>query len=192
MNYKNLITLFAVLLILSSCNKKDDTEENNQQSEEQQMQPQDRDMIHQPDQMQQDQQQNAPQSWQQQSQTEIKKVSDKELKQFASAVKQLEIINQEVQKNMTDALAKEKLTIERFKEIQQTQQNPDQQSNVSDEDLAKYKNAIQKLQQIQIQAQQDMLKQISDKGLTQKRYQEIATSIQNDVNLQTKIEEYFK
>ena len=119
-------------------------------------------------------------------------ISDNELRQFASAFMQVQTINQQIQQEMAETVEEEGFEIQRFNEIQQAQQNPNQEVAATDEEIAKYKSAMEDLQTIQMQAQQKMEEKIVEEGLTIARYQEIATAIQANPDLQQKLQEYLQ
>ncbi len=119
-------------------------------------------------------------------------VTDQELKQFASAFQQVQKIDQQSQQNMIKAVEKEGLDVQRFNEIQQAQQTPKQESDVSDEEIKKYETVSKKIEIIQEQAQQKMQQVIKEEGLTLPRYQEISEAIKNNSDLQNKLQEYLQ
>jgi len=120
------------------------------------------------------------------------KVSDGELKQFASAFQHVQNINQQAQQEMAKAVEGEGLGIQRFNEIQQARQDPAQEASATEEEIEMFNSAYKEIEEIQRGAQQKMQEKIVEEGLTIPRYQEIATSIQASPELQQKIQEYLK
>lgn len=114
-------------------------------------------------------------------------VSDEDLQQFVAVSQQMQIINQKAQQNMIQALQDEGLEAQRYTEIQQSQQDPNQEANASDEEMVQFEAATQELQKIQIDAQQQMQEMLKAEGLTQNRYQQISMSLQSDPELQQKM-----
>lgn len=119
-----------------------------------------------------------------------KPVSDAEIKLFAAAFTDIQEINQESQQTMVAAITEEGMEIQRFTEIHQAMQMPDQQIDLSDDELKKFEVANGEIEKIQVQSQQKMEKAIVDAGLTLNRYQEIGAALQNDSELQRKVQEY--
>jgi hypothetical protein len=119
-----------------------------------------------------------------------KPVTDAEIKSFAAVFTEIQVINQEAQQTMVDAITEEGMEIQRFTEIHQSLQMPDQQIDLSDDELQKFENANGEIEKIQAQSQQKMEKVIVDEGLTLNRYQEIGAALQNDPELQRKVQEY--
>lgn len=115
-------------------------------------------------------------------------VSDKELTTFVAAFQQVQIINQQAQQNMAKAVQDEELSIERFNEMKQSEQNPNQEVQGTTEEMEQFDRANQQIVQIQKEATQSMQKKIEDEGLTIQRYQEIAMALQNSPELQQKIQ----
>ncbi len=123
---------------------------------------------------------------------QAEKVSDREIGQFASSLQEVQQINQQAQEKMVKAVEDEGLEVQRFNEIQQSQQAPDQSSDATEKELTMYQATMEKLQIIQSSAQQEMEKKITDEGLTVMRYQEIMGMIQSDPNLQQKIQKHLE
>ena len=127
------------------------------------------------------------------AQTEQKEeISDQELKQFASALQQIQVINQQAQQAMVKAVEEKGLEVERYNEIQQAQQDLNQEAEATEKELKQYETATQELEKIQVQIQQQMQAKIVEEGLTVNRYQEIAAVIQNDPELHQKLQEYLQ
>jgi hypothetical protein len=127
------------------------------------------------------------------AQTEQKEeVSDQEIKQFASAFQQIQAVDQMAQQDMIKAVEDEGLDVERYNEIQQTAQDPNQEIDVNGDELKKYEIATKEIEKIQMEAQQQMQEKIVEEGLTIDRYQEIAAVIQNDPELQQKLQKYLQ
>ncbi|MCA1746251.1 MAG: DUF4168 domain-containing protein, partial [Bacteroidales bacterium] len=117
-------------------------------------------------------------------QQQTSEVSNEEVKQFASSLQKAQQVNQESQQKMVGAIENEGLDVQRFNEIQQAQQDPNQDAGVSEKEMATYEAAMRQLQVIQNEAQQEMQEKIIEEGLTIERYQEIMSMVQSDVNLQ--------
>lgn len=121
------------------------------------------------------------------AQTE-EKVSDKELNQFASAVKEIQEINQKTQMSMIGAVEAEDLAVERFNEIFAARQDPNQEVNATEEEMEKFNKANSKIVKLQNDSQEQMEEEILKQELTLDRYQEITMIIQNDEGLMEKLQ----
>src|SRR6056297_2149237 len=101
------------------------------------------------------------------AQTEQKEeVSAEELKQFASALQEVQTINQQVQQKMVNAVKEEGLEVQRYKEILQAQQDPNQEANATNEELKQFETAIQEVGELQAKAEQEMEEKIIAEDLT--------------------------
>lgn len=119
------------------------------------------------------------------------KVSDGELENFASALKQVQVINQTSQEEMVSAVENEDLTVQRYNEIHQASVDPEKESDASESELKNYQKASSEIEKIQTVAQQKMEEKIEEEDLTVIRYQEIANAVQSDPSLQQKLQEFF-
>ena len=117
-------------------------------------------------------------------------VSDEELQMFASAMKEIQLVNEEAQTEMIEAVEGTDLSVERFNEIQQQQADPE--AKVAAEDMEKFQASSQAISEIQIKAQQKMQEKIVAQGLSIDRYQEIANIVQSDPKLQEKMQQYIQ
>jgi hypothetical protein len=119
---------------------------------------------------------------------QINDVSDAELGQFVQAMMMVQTINQQTQQQMVTAVQEEGLAAERYTEIQQSQQDPSKNIEVTKEEMAQFGAATQTLQEIQVEAQQKMQASIAQKTeLSVDRYQEIAQLVQKDTELQGRL-----
>ncbi|MEX0980535.1 MAG: DUF4168 domain-containing protein [Bacteroidales bacterium] len=134
--------------------------------------------------------QQSPQPPQQQlQQPQSEPVSDAEVKQFASAFGEIQQINEKTQQKMVSTVENEGIQVDRFNEIVQSQQNPNQDAGTSEKEMESFNTAIQELQVIQNASQQEMQQAVIDEGLTVERYQELMSQVQTDANLQQRLQE---
>ena len=82
-----------------------------------------------------------------QQQTDIE-VSDEELESFIQVVNQIQKINQESQTEMISAIEETGITVERFSEINQAEQNPQVEVEVGESEQAQYSEAMAVVQEI--------------------------------------------
>ncbi len=129
------------------------------------------------------------QQFQPPGQTQQKPVSDEEIQQFATAMNSVQTANQQAQQKMVQAVTEEGLEVSRYNEIYQAQQNPNQDAGSSEEEMEQFNSASQAIQKIQQTTQQQIQEDVRETGLTLQRYQEIATQVQGDTELQEKIKE---
>jgi len=116
-------------------------------------------------------------------------VTDTEMEQFAGVFVELQTMNQQIQQEMVTAVQEEGIEVQRFNEIMNAQQDPNQEVDATQEELELFAAAGQAIQQIQQGAQQDMQKVITDSELSLPRYQSIMAALQNDAGLQQRLQE---
>ena len=115
-------------------------------------------------------------------------ISDNELKQFITAVQQVQMVDQMAQQQMMGAIQEEEMEVPRFVEIMQAMQDPNQEVEATEEEMEKFQAASNKIEQIQIEIQGEMESLIVDAGLTIERYQAISMQIQSDPELQQRFQ----
>lgn len=117
------------------------------------------------------------------------KVTDAELSKFAETFQQMRMMNQKAQMQMAQAVQDENLDVQRFNQIHKAELDPAVESDATKEEKEKYKNVISKIEKMQVSFESDMEKMIQDSGLTVERYQEIATNLQTNPELQERLKE---
>ncbi|MEX2379403.1 MAG: hypothetical protein WD530_01565 [Vicingaceae bacterium] len=174
----------AIALIsfgLSACDNGNSADQSNEgestnPSQEQQQQQQ-TPPSQQPGQMQQGQQAEAP------------NISDEELKQFVAIAQELQVINQASQQKMMSAIEAEGMKVDRFTQIQQAQQDPNQESDATAEEMKTFEAANKKLEEVQMSSQAEMTKKLEDAGLSQEWYQQTAMAIQSNQELMMRFQQ---
>lgn len=129
------------------------------------------------------------QQFQPPGQTQQKPVSDEEIQKFATAMSNVQTVNQQAQQEMVKAVTDEGIEVSRYNEIYEAQQNPNQDVDSSEEEMEQFRSASQKIQKIQQKTQGQIEKDIQKAGLSMQRYQEISTQVQGDPDLQEKVRE---
>lgn len=114
-------------------------------------------------------------------------VSDEELGKYVAASQYIQVITQRAQQEMVAAVEKEGLPAQRYTEIQQAQRNQNQDVGASAVELKQFEAASLKLQEIQVEAEQQMQSIITEEGLTPNRFQEISMTIQTNPEMQQKM-----
>ncbi|PZV06576.1 MAG: hypothetical protein DCF22_23490 [Leptolyngbya sp.] len=121
-------------------------------------------------------------------------IADDDLKKFVSAAKKLETISRDRNTQVTQAVQKEGLTIDRFKEIFLAQKDPKAQTinQISDDEKQKFERAIVQLSQIQKDTQTKMGSAVQAEGFEVPRFLQILDAIQKNPDLQKKVEQMLK
>jgi len=118
-----------------------------------------------------------------------KDISDADMELFASAFQQVQAVNQQVQNEMVGAINEEGLDIQQFNKIQQATQGGGEDTDISDEDMAKYQKSVEAIQKVQQEAQSKMRKAVEESGLEMQKYQKIMRKVQEDPKIQAKLQE---
>ncbi len=116
-------------------------------------------------------------------------ISDEELGMFASAVQQIQVLDQQAQQEMVKAIEEEGLNVQKFTAIQKAEGDPQQEPEADEKELEKYNNARQEVVKVQQTVQGQMEKKIKETGLSVERYQVISQKVQQDPELREKVQE---
>lgn len=120
------------------------------------------------------------------------KVTDTELNQFASVFQQMRMMDQEIQQKMMQVVEAEEMDIQRFNKLYKANMDPAVDAKPSKEEQQKYENIIAEIEKMQVVFQEKMEKTIGDSGLTVERYQQIATILQTNPELQERLKKALK
>lgn len=118
-----------------------------------------------------------------------KKVSNAELTKFANAFQSLQDANRAAQKEMVKVVEKHGLTKKRFNEIHVAYINPNIKGDATEEELKKHHAAMNEIEVMQQDLQNQMDALVEKSGLTTQKYQQIAQTMREDKQLQ---KEYMK
>jgi len=117
-------------------------------------------------------------------------LSEQQIEQFANAYQAIEIIQEEVQADMIEAVEAEGLTIEEFNAIAQSQQNPQSQAEVPPEQLEQFAAAAEQITIIRTNAQAEIESAIQAEGLSVEEFEQILAMAQQDEALQQTINQH--
>lgn len=120
------------------------------------------------------------------------KVTDSELDKFATVFQHMRMMDQEIQREMMQVVEDEEMDIQRFNKLYKANMDPAVDANPSKEEQEKYENIVAEIEKMQVDFQKKMEKTISDSGLTVERYQQIATRLQKDPELQERLKSALK
>lgn len=115
-------------------------------------------------------------------------VSDKDLNRFADAYQAVQMENQKAQQEMMTLIQDNGLEVARFQEIQKAQTDPNTEVDATEAEMKSHQKIMGELQKMQPQLQTRMEGIIKDNGLTMQRYQEVAAAVQQDRELQQKLQ----
>lgn len=128
----------------------------------------------------------------QQQQQQKVEVSDGELGKFANAFQGIRMINQEAQQEMAEVVQAGGMEIQRFNEIHEASLNPQVEVEATEEEKEQHQEIAGEIEELQVSFQGKMEKVIADADLTVERYQEIATGLQTDPELQERLRAVFE
>jgi Domain of unknown function (DUF4168) len=122
-------------------------------------------------------------------------VSQTEVEKFASTVKQFQTIQQEAQQQAGQILEGEDLSVDRFNEILQTQQNPQApqpSTAVSSQERQKFDRAVSKLDELRQSTRQRMDQALQSQGFERERFSQILAQVRQDAGLRARVQEQLK
>jgi hypothetical protein len=114
--------------------------------------------------------------------------SDADMEKFAMAFEQVQSVNQQIQNEMVGAIQEEGLDVQEFNQIQQATQAEGEDTEIFEEDMAKFQKSMAAIQKVQTEAQEKMKKVIEESGLELQKYQEIMRAVQEDPAMQAKLQ----
>ncbi len=116
-------------------------------------------------------------------------VKDSELEEFADVYQQLMERNREVQQELIGMIEDEGLSVEKYQKMREADMNPDAEvEDISDADKQKKEKIDGKIKEMEPKIQKEQEEMIKKSPLGSDRYKEIAMALQNDQNLQQKIQ----
>ncbi len=117
-------------------------------------------------------------------------ISDNELIAFVDASDAIQPIQQNAQAEMQEAVEGEGIAWERFQQIMMSMQNPQMagQLDVSEEEQVAIQAVQPKLEEIEIEAYDEITSEIANQGIDVERYQAIFMSLQQHPELMERLE----
>lgn len=128
----------------------------------------------------------------QQNQTQQVEVSDAELERFAQAFQRMRMLNQQAQQQMAQIVEEEGMEIQRFNEIHQATVDPEVEVDVTEQELEQYRDISTEIQGMQENFQGQLEEIVESQDLTLERYEQIATQLQRDPELQERLRAVFQ
>ncbi len=118
--------------------------------------------------------------------------SEAELKSFVEANERVTKIQQETQQKMVQAIEDEGLTVDRFNEILQAQQDTEKKTDASSEELVSFNSAAQVIMIENKKTETKMETAIQEQGLDLDTYHEIIVAYQQSPKVKSKIDDLLK
>ncbi|HKJ69593.1 MAG TPA: DUF4168 domain-containing protein [bacterium] len=124
----------------------------------------------------------------QQQQAPSVEVNDEELETFSNALQTIQTIYEDAQPNMVAAIKEEGMEPNRFSQIAQSQQNPQSDLDVSDQEMQKFNSALTEIREIQSGIIEKQKTAVKEEGMSPERFQEILTAVRQDQQLQQRLQ----
>ncbi|WPP48425.1 DUF4168 domain-containing protein [Catalinimonas niigatensis] len=123
-----------------------------------------------------------------QQQPEVREdFTDDELKLFLKANKSVAMVQQEAEQKMIQAIEEEEMDINRFNEIANAQQNPQAEPDVSEDEMATFTKAAEKVMAVQRETQSEVAAAVESEGMEFTDYREIMMAYQSSPVVQEKL-----
>jgi len=133
------------------------------------------------------QQQHMQQPAQQEIETDF---SDNELEKFAEAAQEAQMVQQENQQEMMQAIEDEGITVQEFNQIFEATQNPEVDADITPEQEQAFNTAMQKINELQHEGDESIIEAIEDTGLTFEKYEQIMNAYRQDPEIQERVNQY--
>ncbi len=118
--------------------------------------------------------------------------SDEELEMFAEAAQEVQVIQQQNQQNMVEAIEGEGLTVEEFNQMFEAMQNPEAEMEATAEEEEAFDNAMQAINRVQEEGDREVQEAIEGAGLSYQEYEEIMMAYQQDPEIQQRVNELMR
>lgn len=115
--------------------------------------------------------------------------TDDELEQFVETVLEVMPLQNESEEKMIGEIEDRGLTVEQFNEILSQLENPQVEVTASEEEVKAFEEAIEEVQNIQMNYQMRINSVIEDNDMTMEEYEMIVMAYQQDRQLQERIDQ---
>ncbi len=112
---------------------------------------------------------------------------DKEIEKFVEANLEVTKVQQKAEQEAMQIISENELEVERFNEIVAIQQGQSDEE-ATEKELAAFNAAAQKIMANNQKTQQEMIKVLTDNGVSEKKYQEIMMAYQQDEEFRAKVD----
>ncbi|MEX0684867.1 MAG: DUF4168 domain-containing protein [Balneolales bacterium] len=118
-------------------------------------------------------------------------VSDEELDEFVGAMNQAQGVQAEAQQEMLAVVEKEEIDVDTYNQIAQSVQmgQSKEDLDIEEEDMQKFEKASAEIDEIEKDMDGKMTLAIESEGMSMDRFQEINLAIQQDPDLQQRIQQ---
>ncbi len=130
----------------------------------------------------------SAQDFQQQPQQQVE-YSDKQIDDFVGAVTKVLPVQQDVEQKMIKEIESKGMELDQFNQIATQVQTTGKAEGVAEADVKKFNQVSEKIQEIQVENQDQINEAIADAGLTPQIYQEMIQAYSRDPQLKQKVDE---
>lgn len=130
----------------------------------------------------------SAQDFQQQPQQQVE-YSDKQIDDFVGAVTKVLPVQQDVEQKMIKEIESKGMELDQFNQIATQVQTTGKAEGVAEADVKKFNQVSEKIQEIQVENQDQINEAIADAGLTPQIYQEMVQAYSRDPQLKQKVDE---
>ena len=116
-------------------------------------------------------------------------ISEEELSEFVEVMPEVNAIQMKFQQEMVAAVQENNMEVQRFNELARAQQNPNMTVEANETEMQSFNAAMQAVQAIQENLNQQVQGAVSESELTMSRFQEIAMAVNSDQELQQKVQQ---
>ena len=121
------------------------------------------------------------------AQNDLPKITDSELEKFSTVFEDLRKLDKKIQRNMITIVSEENMDIKRFNELYKKDLDPNREVELSGEEMEKFTHIVEEIETMQVNFQKDIEQTIRNSGLSVEKYQQIATRLQIDAELQARL-----
>lgn len=130
----------------------------------------------------------SAQDFQQQPQQQVE-YSEKQIDDFVGAVTKVLPVQQDVEQKMIKEIESKGMELDQFNQIATQVQTTGKAEGVAEADVKKFNQVSEKIQEIQVENQDQINEAIADAGLTPQIYQEMIQAYSRDPQLKQKVDE---
>lgn len=130
----------------------------------------------------------SAQDFQQQPQQQVE-YSEKQIDDFVGAVTKVLPVQQDVEQKMIKEIESKGMELDQFNQIATQVQTTGKAEGVAEADVKKFNQVSEKIQEIQVENQDQINEAIADAGLTPQIYQEMVQAYSRDPQLKQKVDE---
>ena len=113
--------------------------------------------------------------------------TDDELGKFVEAAQKVMAIQQQINHDVTEGIESEGLTVEQFQNMFNAMQDPQRELDATEEEQQAFDRAMQKVNDVQQEADTKVMQAVEDAGLSNQEYEEIMTAYQQDPEVQQRV-----